>query len=82
TQQHQYHCKQLDFSGKTKRCAVELMARFILIQTLINRFCSLNQEVGNFAGVVQEIEHDSVAINEVLDVISNIAEQTNLLALN
>lgn len=42
----------------------------------------LHGEVGNFAHVVSEIEHDSVAINEVLEVISNIAEQTNLLALN
>lgn len=52
------------------------------LDAVISAINGLNQEVGNFAGVVQEIEHDSVAINEVLDVISNIAEQTNLLALN
>ncbi|WP_428617911.1 methyl-accepting chemotaxis protein [Shewanella sp.] len=42
----------------------------------------LHREVGNFALVVSEIEHDSVAINQVLEVITKIAEQTNLLALN
>lgn len=52
------------------------------LDAVVGAIDALNQEVGNFATVVKEIEQDSVAINEVLEVISNIAEQTNLLALN
>ena len=52
------------------------------LDSVVKAIDALNQEVGNFASVVEEIEQDSVAINEVLEVISNIAEQTNLLALN
>lgn len=31
---------------------------------------------------IQELEHSSIAINEIIDGISDIAEQTNLLSLN
>ncbi|QSX41807.1 methyl-accepting chemotaxis protein [Shewanella cyperi] len=52
------------------------------LETVIQSIEGLNLEVGNFASVVAEIEQDSIAINEVLEVIRGIAEQTNLLALN
>ncbi|WP_394200415.1 methyl-accepting chemotaxis protein [Shewanella waksmanii] len=52
------------------------------LDTVVKTIDALNHEVGNFASVVAEIEQDSVAINQVLEVISTIAEQTNLLALN
>ncbi len=43
---------------------------------------ALAKEIGAAAQVVGELEHESVQIGTVLDVIRNVAEQTNLLALN
>jgi methyl-accepting chemotaxis protein len=42
----------------------------------------LASSLSSAAAVVQELEHDSDRIGEVLSVIQGIAEQTNLLALN
>ncbi|KFZ36552.1 chemotaxis protein [Shewanella mangrovi] len=42
----------------------------------------LNQRVVEFSTVVDDLQQDSKAISEVLEVIRNIADQTNLLALN
>ncbi len=43
---------------------------------------ALAKEIGTAAEVIGELEHESVQIGAVLDVIRNVAEQTNLLALN
>ncbi len=43
---------------------------------------ALANEIGAAACVIGELEHESVQIGTVLDVIRNVAEQTNLLALN
>lgn len=42
----------------------------------------LAEEVGAAAKVIGELEHESVQIGSVLDVIRDVADQTNLLALN
>ena len=43
---------------------------------------SLNVQMDQAAGVIQDLNRSSGAISGVLEVIRNIAEQTNLLALN
>lgn len=43
---------------------------------------ALAEEIGTAAKVIGELEHESVQIGSVLDVIRDVAEQTNLLALN
>ena len=42
----------------------------------------LLREVQNTAGVIGQLEGDSLRIGKVLEVIQSVAEQTNLLALN
>jgi len=53
-----------------------------IITTTIGSINNLSVEVGEAAGVIQELEKNSNDIGTVLDVIQSIAEQTNLLALN
>lgn len=48
----------------------------------VNSIEALAQEIGTAAKVIGELEHESVQIGSVLDVIRDVAEQTNLLALN
>ncbi|WP_028772280.1 methyl-accepting chemotaxis protein [Shewanella waksmanii] len=78
-----------ELSGQIKQVATEVEHSqaavangYQQLDAVVATIDALNSEVGNFATVVAEIEQDSVAINQVLEVISAIAEQTNLLALN
>lgn len=52
------------------------------LEHLVTAIHGVSEQVNGFAAVVKDIEQDSAAINEVLEVIRSIAEQTNLLALN
>jgi len=53
-----------------------------ILDNAINSINTLEGEMKGAVGVIQQLEHDSNQIGEVLDVIGDIAEQTNLLALN
>ncbi len=50
--------------------------------TLRQEMIELNQQMGDAARGIKDLERESNAIGDVLDVIQSIAEQTNLLALN
>jgi methyl-accepting chemotaxis protein len=53
-----------------------------VIDKVIEAIGELANEVEEAAGVIQQLESESMNIGSVLDVIKSIAEQTNLLALN
>jgi methyl-accepting chemotaxis protein len=53
-----------------------------VIDKVIDAIGELAKEVEEAAGVIQQLEAESMNIGSVLDVIKSIAEQTNLLALN
>ncbi|MES9993680.1 MAG: methyl-accepting chemotaxis protein [Candidatus Thiodiazotropha sp.] len=53
-----------------------------VIDKVIDAIGELAKEVEEAAGVIQQLESESMNIGSVLDVIKSIAEQTNLLALN
>ncbi|MEW8093816.1 MAG: methyl-accepting chemotaxis protein [Candidatus Thiodiazotropha endolucinida] len=53
-----------------------------VIDKVIDAIGELAKEVEQAAGVIQQLESESMNIGSVLDVIKSIAEQTNLLALN
>jgi methyl-accepting chemotaxis protein len=53
-----------------------------VIDKVIDAIGELAKEVEEAAGVIKQLETESMNIGSVLDVIKSIAEQTNLLALN
>jgi methyl-accepting chemotaxis protein len=53
-----------------------------VIDKVIEAIGELAKEVEEAAGVIQQLEVESMNIGSVLDVIKSVAEQTNLLALN
>lgn len=53
-----------------------------VVQETVHDIDFLATNVERAAGVIHQLENDSVCIGAVLDVIQGIAEQTNLLALN
>lgn len=53
-----------------------------VVQETVHDIDFLARNVERAAGVIHQLENDSVSIGAVLDVIQGIAEQTNLLALN
>ena len=54
----------------------------VTVQQAVTSIEALANEIGTAAKVIGELEHESVQIGSVLDVIRDVAEQTNLLALN
>lgn len=54
----------------------------LVVDKIIDAITELANEVEQSSLVIRELEHESVSIGSVLDVIKGIAEQTNLLALN
>lgn len=53
-----------------------------VVKSAVNEINSMSEQIGEAAGVVSDLEAETVKIGEVLDVITAITEQTNLLALN
>lgn len=53
-----------------------------IVNDTVESITSLASEIGNTAGVIENLKKESEDIGSVLDVIKGIAEQTNLLALN
>ncbi|MDX1335401.1 MAG: methyl-accepting chemotaxis protein, partial [Gammaproteobacteria bacterium] len=53
-----------------------------VVQSTIHSISGLASEIERAAGVINDLEAQSLNIGSVLDVIRGIAEQTNLLALN
>ena len=54
----------------------------IVVNDTVDSINHLAEEVGNAAGVIEELENESQIIGNVVNVIRDITEQTNLLALN
>ncbi|MEM5550594.1 PAS domain-containing methyl-accepting chemotaxis protein [Pseudoalteromonas neustonica] len=52
------------------------------VEEAVNNMNELSNDVNNAASVVEQLEKDGAAINDVVAVIRSVAEQTNLLALN
>lgn len=53
-----------------------------LVGQMIGAINALSKDIGEAAGVVQNLAQDTANIGSILDVIRGIADQTNLLALN
>jgi methyl-accepting chemotaxis protein len=53
-----------------------------LVGQMVDSINALSQDIGDAAGVVQNLAQDTANIGSILDVIRGIADQTNLLALN
>ena len=53
-----------------------------VVSKTIDAINTLANEVEESASAIEQLQHNSVNIGSILDVIKNIAEQTNLLALN
>ncbi len=54
----------------------------LVVQSTIDSIETMADKIEKAAVAVTELEHHSVSIGQVIDVIKGIAEQTNLLALN
>ncbi|QIK37624.1 methyl-accepting chemotaxis protein [Caldichromatium japonicum] len=54
----------------------------MVVRHSVNGIRALADGVGEAARTIQQLEHESVNIGKILDVIRGIAGQTNLLALN
>lgn len=52
------------------------------VEETVSNMHELSSDVDHASAVVEQLEKDSAAINDVVDVIRSVAEQTNLLALN
>ncbi|MGI2260854.1 methyl-accepting chemotaxis protein [Shewanella sp. GXUN23E] len=89
TAMEEMHCSFNEVSANIQHAAGAVAESLVAAQTghqklneLVKAIAGVSDQVNGFSEVVGDIENDSSAINQVLEVIRSIAEQTNLLALN